>query len=246
VRNGAKVAILNRSLADRLFPESNAVGRTIRLGRSEQIVSVVGIAADATPGDPRIQNRPQYYLPLGAIAPPAPALLLRLRIDAVTEASLRDVIEPLGRHQVVRVSTINDEVERFLVQERLITSVTLLFAALAGIVSIAGLYATMSQNISRRKQEIGIRIALGATPNMVRALVLTEVCWILLIGLGLGVPAALTCEHAARSLLSGTSSNTLTLLAMTGLAIAGASVMVSAWPAQRAACTPVGVALRSE
>lgn len=210
------------------------------------MVSVVGIAADATPGDPRIQKRPQFYLPLGTIAPPAPALLLRLTTGTVTEATLREVIEPLGRHQVVRVSTMNDEVERFLVQERLITCVTLLFAALAGIVSIAGLYATMSQNITRRMQEIGIRIALGATPNMVRALVLTEVCWILLIGLGLGIPAALACEHAARSLLSGTSSNTMTLLAMTGLAIAGASILVSAWPAQRAAYMPVGVALRSE
>jgi ABC-type antimicrobial peptide transport system permease subunit len=159
---------------------------------------------------------------------------------------LREVIEPLGHHQVVRVSTMNDVVERFLAQERLITSVSSLFAALAGVVSVAGLYATMSQNITRRKREIGIRIAVGATPNMVRALVLTEVCWILLIGLGLGIPAALACGHAARSLLSGASSNTITLLAITGAAIAGAAVMVSAWPAQRAACTPVATALRSE
>jgi ABC-type antimicrobial peptide transport system permease subunit len=159
---------------------------------------------------------------------------------------LREVIEPLGRHQVVRVSTMNDEVERFLVRERLITSVTLLFAALAGVVSIAGLYATMSQNIAGRKQEIGIRIALGATPNMVRALVLTEVCWILLIGLGFGIPAALACGHAARSLLSGTSSNTMMLLSLTGLAIAGTAVLVSALPAQRAASLSVAAALRSE
>ena len=246
VRNRANVAILNRALADRLFPEGNAVGRTIRLGRSEQMISVVGIAADATPGDPRIQNVPQYYLPLGAIAPPAPALLLRLRTSNVTQAALREVIEPMGRHEVVRVSTMNDEVERFLVRERLITSASLLFAALAGVVSIAGLYATMSQNITRRKREIGIRIAVGATPNMVRALVLTEVCWILLIGLSLGIPAALAGGHAAHSLLSGTSTNSLTLLAVTGLAIAGGAVFVSAWPAQRAACTPVAAALRSE
>jgi predicted permease len=246
VRHGANVAILNRSLGDRLFPEGDAVGRTIRLDRSEQVVSVVAIAADATPGDPRIQNVPQYYLPLGAIAPPAPALLLRLRTGTVTEASLRAVIEPMGRHHVVRISTMNDEVERFLVQERLLTAASLLFAALAAVVSIAGLYAMMSQSIAHRKREIGIRIAVGATPNMVRALVLTEVCWILLVGLGLGIPAAVACGHAARSLLSGTSSNTMTLLSMTGLAIAGAAVLVSAGPAQRAACTPVATALRSE
>jgi ABC-type antimicrobial peptide transport system permease subunit len=58
-------------------------------------------------------------------------------------------------------------------------------------VSIAGVYATMTQHISRRRREIGIRMAVGATPNMVRALVFKDVCWILLIGLGVGIPAAL-------------------------------------------------------
>jgi len=159
---------------------------------------------------------------------------------------LRHEIEPLGRHQVLRVSAMNEQVDRFFVQERLIKSTSLLFAVLAGVVSIAGLYATMSQNIIRRTREIGIRIAVGATPSMIRKLVLTEACWILLIGLGLGVPAALTGGHAARSLLSGESTSTLTLLAITGSAIAMVAVLVSAWPAQRAARTRVATALRSE
>ena len=156
------------------------------------------------------------------------------------------MIEPLGRHEVLRVSTMNDQTERFLVQERLITSAALFFAALAAVVSITGLYATMTQNISRRRREIGIRIAVGATPNMVRALVFKDVCWILLIGLGLGIPAALAGGHAARSLLSGVSTNTATLLFLTGLALAGGAVLVSAGPAQRAAHTPVATALGSD
>jgi ABC-type antimicrobial peptide transport system permease subunit len=140
---------------------------------------------------------------------------------------------------------MNQQVDRFLVQERLITSTSSLFAVLAAIVSITGIYAAISQNIIRRTREIGIRIAVGATPNMVRALVLTEVCWILLIGLGLGIPAALAGGQSARSLLSGTSTNTMTLLAITGLAIAAGAVLVSVWPAQRAARTQVATALRS-
>jgi predicted permease len=246
VANGASVAILNRSLAERLFPEGDAVGRAVRFGRGEQAASVIGIAADATPGDPRLQNVPQYYLPLGAAVPPAPALLLRVRTGSVTAASLRALIEPWRRHEVMRVSTMYDQIERFLVRERLITSVSLLFAALAVFVGFAGLYATMSQNITRRTREIGIRIAVGATPTMVRALVFTEVGWIVLVGLALGVPAALAGEHAAAALLSGTSTNTVGLLVMTGFAIAEGAVLVSAWPAQRAACTRVAVALRSE
>lgn len=246
VNNGGSVTILNSSLADRLFPKGDAVGRTIRFGRSDQVATVIGIAADATPGDPRIQHVPQYYLPLGPTAPPAPALLLRLRTGSLTEASLRELIEPLGRHEVIRVSTMEDAIERFLVQERLITSASLLFAALAAFVSIAGLYATMSQNITRRQREFGIRIAVGATPSLIRGLVLSDVCWSLLIGLSVGIPSALAGGHAARSLLSGTSANTMTLLVMTGLAIAAGAVLVSARPAQRAADTPVASALRAD
>ena len=246
VSTRAAVTIVNQSLADSLFPDGDVVGRTIKLGEREQEFTVIGITADATPGDPRIQHAPQCYLPLGPVAPPAPALLLRLRSGAVPEASLRAVIEPLGRHEVLRVSTMNDQTERFLVQERLITSAALFFAALAAVVSITGLYATMTQNISRRRREIGIRIAVGATPNMVRALVFKDVCWILLIGLGLGIPAALAGGHAARSLLSGVSTNTATLLFLTGLALAGGAVLVSAGPAQRAAHTPVATALGSD
>jgi ABC-type antimicrobial peptide transport system permease subunit len=181
------------------------------------------------------------------MAPPAPALLLRLRTDgSVTDASLRQTVEPLGRHQVVRVSTMTAHIERFFVQERLIKSTSLLFAVLAGIVSLIGLYATMSQNVSRRTREIGIRMAVGATPHMVRALVLTEACWILLLGLGVGAPAALAGGHAERSLLSGESPNTMTLLAIAGSVIAVIGILVSAWPAQRAARTPIATALRSE
>jgi putative ABC transport system permease protein len=246
VSSRASVAILNRSLADRLFPNGDAVGRTVRLGPREQRVSIVGVAADATPGDPRLQGIPQYYLPLGSTAPPAPAVLLRVKGASVTEASLRRAIEPMGRHQVVRVSTMDQQVDRFLVQERLIRSTSLLFAVLAALVCITGLYAAMSQNIIRRTREIGIRIAIGATPNMVRALVLTETCWILCIGLGLGVPVALAARHAARSLLSGLSPNATALLALTGVAIAAVAVSASAWPAQRASRTPVATALRSE
>jgi hypothetical protein len=114
VSNGSSVAILNRSLADRLFPEGDALGSMIRLGRTQQVATIVGIAANAVPGDPRAQDVPQCYRPLEATAPPVPALLLRIRTAAVARESLRDLIEPLGRHEVVRVSAMSDEIDRFL------------------------------------------------------------------------------------------------------------------------------------
>jgi ABC-type antimicrobial peptide transport system permease subunit len=104
----------------------------------------------------------------------------------------------------------------------------------------------MSQNVIRRTREIGIRIAVGATPAMIGALVLAELGWILVIGLGLGIPAAFAGGQAARSLLSVTPTHTMLLLAVTGLAIGGGAVLVSAWPARRAAAVPVATALSCE
>jgi predicted permease len=245
VSSRASVAILNRSFADRLFPKVASVGRTVSLGGGRS-VSIVGVVADATPGDPRLQDVPQLYLPLGSDLPAAPVLLVRLRGGRLTEASLRDSIEPLGRHQMLRASSMNDQVKGFLVQERLMASTSSLFALLAVLVSITGLYAAISQNVIRRTREIGVRIAVGATPAAVRSHVLSEAVWIVAIGVGLGGPAALAGAHAAQSLVSDVSASTTTVLAVTVLGIAGVATLVAAWPAARAAGSDVARALRDE
>jgi predicted permease len=248
VRTRAGIAIVNRSLAARLFDKGDALGRTIRIGRGrrEQALSIVGIVADATPGDPRFQHVPQCYVPLAPEAPPIPTLLLRLAAGSVPEELLRKEIEPWGHHEVLRATTMSEQIDRLLVQERLIRSTSVLFAVLAGVVGSAGLYAVLSQSISRRTREIGIRAALGATPNRIRALIFTEVSWILLIGVGLGVPAAWTGGRVARILLSHPPANFLTLLAGVGVAIVVVAAFVAAWPAQRATRVPTATALRAE
>jgi len=245
VSSRPSVAIANRSLVDRFFPRVNAVGRSLSVGGRGE-VSIVGVVADATPGDPRIQDAPMLYLPLGPALPAAPTLLVRLGSGSLTEASLRDIIEPLGRHQVLRVSSMNKQVGSFLVQERLIMSTSSLFALLALLVSIAGLYAAIAQNVIRRTREIGVRIAVGATPTAVRSLVLSEVAWIVAIGLALGVPTALAGAHAARPLVSDVPVNASIVLALTALGIVGIATVVSARPAARAARTNVSSALRAE
>jgi hypothetical protein len=205
VSSRGDMAVLNLSLARSLFQDGDAVGKVVwlTLGKISRPVQIIGIVADATPGDPRVQQAPQMYLPLGPDAPPAPVLLLRVRDEPLTEASLRGVIEPLRHHQVVRVSTMAAQADRFLAPERVIASASLLFAVLALTVGMAGLYASLSQGVIRRTREIGIRIALGATPRTVRGLVLGDACRVFLFGAGLSIPAALAARQAARALLSG-------------------------------------------
>lgn len=240
------IVVVNRALADRLFPNGTAVGNTIRVRTGvERSLSIVGIVADASPGDPRLRQVPQYYLPLGAVTPPAPSLVLRVNYEPAAE-SLRRIVEPLGMHSIAGISSMPDQIGRFLAQEQLITSASWLFAALAGIVSVAGIYAAMSQNVVRRRREVGVRVALGATPNAIRALVLSEACAILIVGLGMGAAAALVLRPAIRVLLSSEALGVATVLAITGGALAIIVLAVTAWPAQKAARTPPAIALRSE
>jgi hypothetical protein len=246
VSSGPNVVILNRSLADRLFPRGDRIGETVSIsfGSRDQVAAVIGIAADAATGDPRLSAAPQFYLPLVALG--APALVLRLSSGPISEASLRAAIEPFGHRALGAVTMMREHLDWFLRKERLLTSTSLLFAFVAGLITSIGLYTTMSQNILHRSREIAIRVAVGATPNRVRALVVQEVGWVLLIGIALGLPAALGGGHAARSLLSGGSPQTLVLLAVTGSALVVLALLVSVWPAQRAVRTDVVAAVRAE
>jgi hypothetical protein len=245
VSSRARVAILNRSLADRLRSTGIAVGRTVHVdGRGE--VTIVGVVADATPGDPRLQDVPQLYLPLGPDVPAAPVLLVRNRIGSLTEASLRAIGEPLGRHHVLRVRSMEGQLDSFLVQERVITTTATLFAVLAVIVCLAGLYAAMTQNVIRRTREIGVRIAVGASPAALRTLVLAEAGRIVLIGVGLGVPAAVAVLPLASALVSDPRPNVAVVLSVTAVAIVVVAMLVAVSPARRAAQTPVADALRAE
>jgi predicted permease len=246
VRERPDVAIVNHSLTARLFGSTDSIGKMIKVGGREQVVTIVGVVGDATPGDPRIQSVPQYYLPLGSSAPPAPTLLVKLRSDRTRQPALSDVVARFGRHQVLGVRMMGEQVESLLVQERLISTVSLLFAVLAGIVTIAGIFAMITQSISRRTREIGIRVALGATPGMVRLLILRQVTGIVVVAIFAGTIGSLSANRLARSLVSMDSSSTMPLLVLTAFAIAVVAFVTAAWPTTRAVRIDVATSLRAE
>lgn len=246
VSDRASVAVVSRSLARRLFRDGDAIGKAIRVGDKERRMLVVGVAADASLGDPRIANVSVLYLPITPEAPAAPVLLVRSTVPALPEEWIRGIVEPLGLHQVVRVSTMGEQVRRFLVEEQLITSISFSLAVLALIVSLAGLCATLLQDVIRRLPEIGVRIALGATPRDVRMMVLKEALEVVLFGVIIGIPGAVAARYASNSLLTGAVPHSGFVLLLTAVIIFVLGTMITVWPARRAARTPVSVALRAD
>lgn len=242
------VAVINRPMATRLFAGEDPLGQRIRVQARKQVLTIVGVAADAAPGDPRISDSPLVYIPAAQdpAASGAPMLLMRVRGDHGLLAGLRGVIEPLNRHRLEQVRTIAEQTDRFLVQERALSGVASSFAMLGALVCGLGLYALLTHTYERRRREMGIRLALGASPRSIVSLVLGDCLTVVGIGVLLGVPLALGGSYALRALLSVTSPyDTLALTASIGAVIAIGAVS-SLRPAAQAAATDVRSVLMSD
>lgn len=248
--NAPPVVVITQPLADRLFPNQDAVGQQLRVpGRKPSDLTIVGVAADFSPGDPRIKQIGRIYVPLtqepGAGA--FPVVLMRTRGGASpTVADLRAVVGPAGRHQVSFVRTVDEQVNRLLTQERLLSGLALAFAGLGTLVCALGLYALLAHGVTRRVREIGVRLAIGASRGSIRTLVLREGLSLVLLGVAAGAPLAAAGGYLSRSLLfemspldgwAAAAAVAIVILAGLGGALA---------PSIRAARTEPAVAMRSE
>jgi ABC-type antimicrobial peptide transport system permease subunit len=147
---------------------------------------------------------------------------------------------------VTDIRTFDTQVAGNFIQERLIAQLTSLFGILALVIASVGLYGVMSYFVARRTGEIGIRMALGATRPGVVAMVLRGALWQILIGLALGVPAALYAGRLMKSLLYGVGAYDPLALGGAVLVLALCAAVAGFIPARRAASIEPMQALRIE
>jgi len=120
------------------------------------------------------------------------------------------------------------------------------FAVLATLLAMLGLYGVMAYGVARRTREIGIRMALGAAPGRIRSLIMSELVWILGIGLGLGIPAALAGAKITASQLFGVKPNDTVVVVAAACLLSITAAAAAFLPAQRAAKTNPLEALRHD
>jgi len=162
-------------------------------------------------------------------------------------AQLREVLHDFDPQlPVTDIVPLATELQDGLTQQKLLARLTGVLAGLTLALAALGFYGVMSYRVARRRSEIGIRMALGATRADVRTLILRQTLLIVLLGIVPGIVLTETAAHAAGSLLYGTATSNWSILALAALVLAGVGFLATLVPAQRASRVEPMEALRAE
>lgn len=241
-----RVVILNRTLAQRMFPNGQAVGRRVHLQR--RVNEVIGVVEDAPVESLREKPPGMFYVFNGQIEDGYRVMVVRAAgpVSPVIP-QLRGAIRSEDPGVAIAlISTMAELVDRSLNQEKLMARLASFFGAVALLLAAIGLYGVLAYAVSRRTSEIGIRMALGASPASVVRLVLGGSLRLVAAGLILGLLAALAAGRLISSQLYGVSPSDP--IAMAGAAALLLTIaLVASWiPSRRAALLDPIRALREE
>ena len=244
---GRKVVLVNATAARRFWPNESPIGKPIGLGQGGfDSAYVAGVVGDVRFDTIDSLAAADVYLPYLASPRPGALVYLRSSVDPATLAApARRVIHDLGADlPVYDVRTLSARVADATAQARFSALLLALFAGAALVLATLGIYGVIAYAVAQRKREIGIRIALGADRRMVLRLVVGQGAALTLVGLTLGVAAALATTRVLHSLLYDVEpTDPLTFLAVV-LVLAAAAVVASFVPARRAAQMEPTAALR--
>jgi putative ABC transport system permease protein len=248
--NAPRTILINRTMARRYFGDANPVGRHIYfLHRPQEKFEIVGVVADMKSKSLREPPPPTYYLPVFR-QPTDMQLSFVLRTAGETNAltaSLHAIVRATDATVRVReVRTLDELVNGSIHQERVLAQLGGFFSLLALSLACLGLYGVLSFFVVQRTREIGVRLALGAQRRDVLSLVIGQGLRLTLLGLALGLIAALVLTRLVASLLYGvTTTDPLTFVGV-ALLLAGVALVACWIPARRATRVDPLVALRYE
>jgi predicted permease len=234
------VAIVNEAFARRFRLGDRAVGTRMALGRRQNStfdIEIVGVVADAKYSEVREPAPAQFFLPYRQADTNTLTFYVR---SASPSTALLGAIAPVVRRldatlPIDNVRTMDDQIWENTARERVMSTLSGLFAVLATVLAAVGLYATLAYSVSQRLQEFGIRVALGAQRRDIRRLVASQMTRIGAVGGVLGVALAFALAQLGQSMLVGVERSSgpivVAAAALALLAVAAAGVL----PARRAA-----------
>ena len=246
----ARVAIVGTRLAQRLWPNQDAIGRRMRVG-DDQLLTVVGIAPDLQYeefGEDTERQRLQYHVPYAQWGSRGMAFLVHTTgnpaaaIPGVRDA-LRQLDPTLAAHDIM---TMPERRAFTTWPQRVFGKIFGSFGITAMLLALAGVYGVMAFNVTRRRREIGVRMALGARPADVLRLVVGGAARLSLLGVIIGTIGALALTRVLTGILFGVSPTDPLTLIVTPLLLAAAALTASYIPALRAARVDPTVTLRSD
>jgi putative ABC transport system permease protein len=248
-----KVAIVNESFVRKILNGQNPVGVHFReetyVGKPTPMYLIVGLVKDAKYSDMREHDIPLVYVAMAQDDKPDnfPEFVIHAGVPpSVALPEIKEAILQSGPETVIDFRTLQTQIRESLLRERLMATLSGFFGFLAVLLATIGLYGVISYTVSRRTNEIGIRVALGAQRGHVIFMIMREAGLLLAIGVVIGGALALVAGRTAASLLYGLKPHdpVTLIVAVAGLAIVAAAA--SFLPAHRAAGLDPMAALREE
>jgi putative ABC transport system permease protein len=247
------VMVVNQAFSQMYFGVDNPVGRSFYLegaaGGPESLVEVVGLVPDAKYQSLREAPMPTMY---GAMAQqPRISSSVRMAIKTTgapwdAREALVNAVATVNKDIAIDLKPLDEDLGAAIQQERLVASLSSFFGLLALLLAALGLYGVMSYAVSRRQNEIGIRMAVGAAPAAVVRLVLHHVAWVTAAGLAVGAVAAAASGRFIDALLFNVKAGDLTTMVATAATLALAAAIAGYLPARRAARIDPMTALRDQ
>ncbi len=248
-----RVAVVNETLDRSTFGRRAMLGRQISLDMADvrgAPFTVVGVVGDSKFNDLREATvRPMVWVPLSQA--PQAITSIAVRAESGDESTIarmlrQSVAAADAAHMVRRVVTLTDRVNQTLRPERLLLGLAGGFSILALLLASVGLYGSLAHAVARRTREIGVRLACGAEPGRMIAMVLREATVVTAIGMAIGLPLALVAGNALRAFLFDVRPADAVTLSASCIVLTTAALLAAYVPARRASRVDPMVALRED
>lgn len=242
------VAVINEAAVRRYFPGENPVGKQIFGTGGQQWKTVVGVIADTKNLGLNLPPSPEALLNDSTPGGPGDLsfLVRTLAPDGAVARALREQMRTEHPGLFTKVETLDQVMGQLTASPRFNTVLLSTFAAVAFLMAIVGVYGVLAFSVTQRRAEIGIRMALGASPRAVLALVMKEGTFLVSAGVFAGVAGALLLTRYLATLLYGVTATDPATYAIVVIALVFAAAAASFFPARRAAVLDPVVALRHE
>jgi predicted permease len=249
---GAPFCLINESFLRKFFLGGNAIGKHItdEYPTTRETFEIIGVVADSKENRPDEKKHPRFYSnishPIGTVKS-VTYLLNTSRDPAAVAPAVRQSLRQLDQNlPILTLRTLNQQIDRRLIAQRMIAGLAAFFALLALFMAAIGLYGVISYSMSTRTNEIGIRMALGASAMGVRQMVLTETLWMVAIGVAAGLPCAVALARLLSSKLFGLSALDPVSIAVAIAVVLASGLFAGYLPAYRASRIDPMVSLRHD
>jgi putative ABC transport system permease protein len=251
---GPGVVVVNEAFAKKYFSGANPVGQTFTIlgftaTRKDRLMEIVGMVADTKYQRLREEAQPIMYGAFSQEPQQSSGSRIAIRTAGPPMGSRNAIVQAIAgvnKDIALDLKPLAEDLGANVLQERLVASLSGFFGVLALLLAALGLYGVMSYTVTLRRNEIGIRMALGAEPQKVIRLVLRNVAIITIAGLVVGAAGAIGTGRFINALLFNLAASDRTMIVVTAITLAAAAAIAGYLPARRAARIDPMAALREE